>query len=168
MNEDVVAVWLIFGLMPIIGLIAMFVRRMRREDMDRFATRLRGGVQVPGGQPLPDGKTMIELEKLRLADRDKARQLFERLSLEKLELLKVSIQSGYKEEELARLDERLERIIGSERLQRLLDDSTAAAGPQTPVPASAAGPARQLNEVASTDLSAASTETPGARQSSLG
>ncbi|MCC7479605.1 hypothetical protein IT575_14275 [bacterium] len=166
MSEDVVAVWLIFGLMPIVGLIAMFVRRMRREDMDRFASRLRGGVQVPGGEPLPDGKTMIELEKLRLADRDKARQLFERLTMEKLDVVKTSIQSGYKEEELTRLDERLERIIGSERLQRLLDESTTPAQPGPAPQSRVPGPASA--ELSSADLGSSSGEAAAARQSTSG
>lgn len=132
--EDNIAAIGIFIVSPLIGLFWWMLSSRRKLEERRLSMQMGG--QLPQAA-VTDGKTLIELEKLRLADREKARALFERLSLEKLDVLKTSIQSGYKEEELARLDERLERIIGSTKLQQLLDESTASGAAQ-PVPATAA------------------------------
>lgn len=130
-QDILIALGLVGVLMPtVFGLMLLVRRVMKRQDAEIWAPRwLRRSGLLGMSQPQYDGKTLIELERLRLADRDKARALFERLSMEKLDVLKTSIQSGYKEDELARLDERLERIIGSERLQQLLAESTAPAAP---------------------------------------
>jgi hypothetical protein len=139
MSEDVIAVWLIFGFIPaVIGCI-YWVRHMRRDDIRRTVLPwLRQGSELPlNSRGAPDGKTLIELEKLRLQDRDKARAMYERLSLEKLEMLKAALHGGYKEEDLAKLDARLERIIGSDKLQSLLEvatESSPAAAPQKELP----------------------------------
>jgi hypothetical protein len=53
------------------------------------------------------------------SDRQKALQVYESLAKEKLEVLKTALAMGYTQEDLARLDARLERLIGREQLEQL-------------------------------------------------
>jgi hypothetical protein len=64
-------------------------------------------------------------QRLRLAERREARQMYERLALEKLEVLKAGITMGYSQQELRELDSRLERLIGEDKLKKMLDPDKA-------------------------------------------
>lgn len=57
-------------------------------------------------------------------ERIEARKLYERLALEKLDVIKTAVAMGYAQSDLGELDARLERLIGAEKLQQLLDPKT--------------------------------------------
>jgi hypothetical protein len=145
--EGTIAV-IILAAMPLIGAV-LLLARFRRHQQLRDWIRLWGSASEGArgvehqGTVAPDGKTLIELTKLRLADRDKARQMYERLTNQKLDILKTGVAMGYKQEDLSALDERLEKIIGSDKLASLLGD-----------------------ELPSSDLTAASAAADAARQRS--
>jgi hypothetical protein len=60
-------------------------------------------------------------ERMKQAERKEARQLFERIVMEKLDVIKTAVAMGHKEDELNDLDMRLERLIGADKLAGLLD-----------------------------------------------
>jgi hypothetical protein len=64
---------------------------------------------------------------LKLRAQGDSRKLYERLAREKLDVLRTAITMGYKEDQLAELDARLERLVGADKLEGLLADK-----PQTP------------------------------------
>jgi hypothetical protein len=49
----------------------------------------------------------------------KALEVYRSLGQEKLDILKTAVAMGYSHDEVARLDERLERLIGKEQLEQL-------------------------------------------------
>jgi hypothetical protein len=55
-------------------------------------------------------------------ERENARKSYERIALEKLEVIKTAITMGYTHQELDALDHRLEKLIGADRLKTLLND----------------------------------------------
>jgi|WetSurMetagenome_2_1015567.scaffolds.fasta_scaffold967944_1 hypothetical protein len=57
----------------------------------------------------------------KLRERSDARKMYERLALEKLDVIKTAVAMGYAQSDLKELDARLERLIGAEQLQQLLD-----------------------------------------------
>ena len=64
-------------------------------------------------------------QRMRAAERREARQMYERLALEKLEVLKAGITMGYSQQELRELDQRLEKLIGEDKLKKVLDPTKA-------------------------------------------
>ena len=69
-------------------------------------------------------------DSIRKTERAEARKLYERLALEKLDVIKTAVAMGYSREELADLDSRLERLIGAEQMKLLRDGKT----PKVPMP----------------------------------
>jgi hypothetical protein len=57
----------------------------------------------------------------------KALETYERLAKDKLEVIKTALAMGYKDDELAALDARLERLVGADKLSEILRGS----GPET-------------------------------------
>lgn len=53
-------------------------------------------------------------------ERREARQLYERLTLEKLDVIKTAVAVGMPKAELAELDMRLEALIGADQMKTLL------------------------------------------------
>lgn len=139
MSEDTLAILLCFGLMPALGAFGLWIRHRRWEMLRNFMRDSRAGGVEHAGLRAPDGKTLIELEKLRNADREKSRALFERLAQQKLEIVKSAITMGYREADLDALDARLEKVIGAQKLQALLGELPSAdlpaAAPPQPAPA---------------------------------
>lgn len=62
-------------------------------------------------------------QRMRVAERREARQAYQRIALEKLEVMKAGITMGYSQQELRDLDARLEKLIGEDQLKKLLDPS---------------------------------------------
>jgi hypothetical protein len=94
--------------------------------------------------------TQPYLARLKYAERERLRQMYERIVMEKLDVVKTALSMGYKQSDLADLDARLEQIIGAEAMQRVLDgkqaslpsQATGALLPANDNLASAAGPGR--------------------------
>jgi len=59
--------------------------------------------------------------KTRLADRQKAIDTYRLLVQEKLDTIKTALAVGFKSEDLKELDERLEKLIGTDEMRVLLD-----------------------------------------------
>ena len=76
------------------------------------------------GQKVSERQTKKEYDlfKLKKAERDSARQTYERIALEKLEVMKTALSMGMDKDGLAELDTRLEKLIGQSKLERLLDE----------------------------------------------
>jgi hypothetical protein len=66
--------------------------------------------------------------RIKAGERDRLRQMYERLALEKLDVIKTALTMGYKQDDLAELDSRLEAVIGSDAMARLLDGKNLAPG----------------------------------------
>ena len=60
------------------------------------------------------------------AERDRARATYERIAIEKLDVIKTAIAMGLSSDELRELDQRLERLIGSDQLRSLLNEDQPA------------------------------------------
>ncbi|GEM_PF-2475834 len=76
-----------------------------------------------------EAERTLAASRLKAEERAKARELYERLVREKLEVVKDAIAMGYSEADLDRLDARLEELIGREQLRQLLSDA-----PEAPIP----------------------------------
>jgi len=50
----------------------------------------------------------------------KALETYERLAREKLEVIKTALTMGYSDDDLKRLDERLEKLIGKDKLAQIM------------------------------------------------
>ena len=61
-------------------------------------------------------------------EREETRKLYERIVMEKLDVIKTAIAMGYSHNDLGELDSRLERLVGSEKLKSLLNSEK----PSTP------------------------------------
>ena len=70
--------------------------------------------------------TNVEAERIRARERAEAREMYERLVREKLDVLKTAITMGYGRNDLAALDERLEKLIGQQKLEQLLANDPRA------------------------------------------
>ncbi len=57
---------------------------------------------------------------LQRTERVKAREMYERIVREKLDVIKTAVAMGRDDDEIEMLDERLERLIGSREMGRLL------------------------------------------------
>ena len=64
----------------------------------------------------------LELEGLRLEERRAARETFEKLINEKLDVIKLAVSMGYEQQELKALDRRLEEIVGKDQLAAMLNE----------------------------------------------
>lgn len=58
---------------------------------------------------------------IRNKERAEARKLYERLAMEKLDVIKTAVAMGYSRDDLADLDRRLEQVIGAEQMKELRD-----------------------------------------------
>jgi len=60
-------------------------------------------------------------ERAKQLERREARQMYERLALEKLDVIKTAVAMGFSHNEIGHLDARLEQLIGKEQMAGLLD-----------------------------------------------
>ncbi|MBN2083460.1 hypothetical protein JW859_14790 [bacterium] len=58
--------------------------------------------------------------RMKQAERKEARQLYERIVMEKLDVMKTALAMGMNNDELAELDRRLERLVGASYIKSLL------------------------------------------------
>jgi hypothetical protein len=75
------------------------------------------------GQTDEASSALLEIEQMKQSERAEARKLYESLVREKMEVIKTALTMGYADLELKKLDERLERLVGPEKLTQLLDES---------------------------------------------
>ncbi len=80
------------------------------------AKAIFGGGQTPGSR-----RHERRMGNLSRAERDKALEVYRDLAREKLDVMKNAIAMGYSEGELDRLDKRLEKLIGREKLEEIID-----------------------------------------------
>ena len=87
-----------------------------------IATAWAKRIMWGGGIPISGRKAkhvIIQQTQVGSPDRQKALAVYENLCREKLEVIKTALAMGYSQEDLARLDARLERLIGKEQLDKL-------------------------------------------------
>jgi hypothetical protein len=60
--------------------------------------------------------------RMKRAEREKARKMYQDIVMAKLDVMKTAITMGHSKSDLAELDERLERLVGADRMQHLLED----------------------------------------------
>jgi hypothetical protein len=66
--------------------------------------------------------------RIKAGERERLRRMYERLAMEKLDVIKTALTMGYKQDDLSELDARLEAVIGSDAMQRLLEGKTLPGG----------------------------------------
>lgn len=90
-------------------------------------------IAVTGGLLVAIISQLMQPVKIRARQhaQDEARKSYERLAMQKLDVIKTAVTMGYKKDEIAELDSRLEQVIGSDRLKALLNDKAAAPLPDT-------------------------------------
>ena len=66
--------------------------------------------------------------RIKAGERERLRRMYERLALEKLDVIKTAVTMGYKQADLTELDSRLESVIGSQAMQRLLEGKGLSGG----------------------------------------
>ncbi len=89
----------------------------------RFKRRYLLGIFKDAAQAKPDKD--VEIERIRAKDRAEARELYERVVCEKLDVIKTALAMGYNQQELKHLDQRLEQLVGTHKLQSLLEGQAA-------------------------------------------
>jgi hypothetical protein len=67
--------------------------------------------------------------RMKQAERREARKLFERIVMEKLDVMKTAVAMGFQQNDLQDLDARLERLVGTDKLQGLLSGKEVPATP---------------------------------------
>ena len=63
-------------------------------------------------------------ERHRRKERAAARRMYERVIHHKLEVIETALAMGFSHDQVKTLDQRLEQLIGAERMKSLLDDKT--------------------------------------------
>jgi hypothetical protein len=76
------------------------------------------GKAIRGGTPRTWHATSAS-NQVGSADRQKALQVYENLAKEKMDVMKTALAMGWNQDDLSRLDARLEKLIGKEQLQQL-------------------------------------------------
>jgi hypothetical protein len=88
-----------------------------------FFRGIRSVVQgVARQHPKTAFDSAAEIERIRAKDRADARALYERVTRDKLDVIKTALAMGASDTQLTELDARLERLIGSDKLHELLED----------------------------------------------
>jgi len=103
----------------IFGTINNFIRRKYGGEDKHSRRRARGR----NGQVGEASSALLEIEQMKQQERAEARKLYERLAQEKLEVIKTALSMGYADLELKKLDERLERLVGPDKLTQLLEEN---------------------------------------------
>lgn len=101
----------ILALVPIAALVGFaswaIIRRAMRAEISK-------------SPPIqPDSAT--EVARIAAQDRADARALYERITRDKLDVIKTALAMGYDRQDLKELDERLEELIGSDKLHALIE-----------------------------------------------
>lgn len=96
--------------------IALFfgaLNNLIRRRYDALAKRNEG---------MNESRALVEIEKMRQKERAESRKLYELLVKEKLDVINTAVAMGHTHDELAQLDQRLEKLVGPDKLTHLLDD----------------------------------------------
>jgi len=115
---------------PFEFVIALVLMIMVYSTINAFIKRRYGGGDKPRvrhargqrGQVDDASSALLEIERMKQQERAESRKLFERLAQEKLEVIKTALTMGYGDLELKKLDERLERLVGPDKLTQLLQE----------------------------------------------
>lgn len=113
----VMDLWPILLMVPVAAVVGIIARNVRKST-------LRSVLREHHAET---GSPAAEIERIRAADRAEARALYERVTRDKLEVIKTALAMGYTRQDLQDLDARLEELIGSDKLHNLLegDEHTA-------------------------------------------
>jgi hypothetical protein len=67
--------------------------------------------------------------RMKQAERKEARKLYERIVMEKLDVMKTAVAMGFEQNDLKDLDQRLEQLVGADKLESLVSGKDAPAVP---------------------------------------
>ena len=113
------ALLMILALVPVAALVGigafMAIRKAMRAELTN--------------KPASAGSSAAEVARIAAQDRADARALYERITRDKLDVIKTALAMGYDRQELKELDERLEELIGSDKLHALLAAQDTAVPP---------------------------------------
>ena len=65
--------------------------------------------------------------RLKAKEREVARKMYERIVMEKLDVMKTAVAMGFQDTELSALDKRLEQLVGADKLASLLAEKQPGA-----------------------------------------
>jgi hypothetical protein len=99
----------------LIILVSAFARRFIRHGGTPSYHTVQ--VQAPA-KPAPRQLTPAQI---------KALETYERLAKDKMDVIKTALAMGYHEDDLARLDARLEKLIGKDKLQDIVGNPAGSA-----------------------------------------
>lgn len=95
-----------------------------------FFTGIRHAMKSVVRQTPPVAQdSAAEVERIRASDRADARALYERITRDKLDVIKTALAMGADQQQLKELDARLEELIGSDKLHALLEGRDTGAPP---------------------------------------
>ena len=75
-------------------------------------------------------RVVVQTPKLTRQERIRALEIYHSLAKDKLDVMKTALAMGYRDEDLKRLDERLERLIGREQLGHILNGNAPKPHPE--------------------------------------
>ena len=110
----------VLGTMAVLAVIVTFVAPL----VQKFSGGTRRGFRNRLASP---GDPATEIARIDAKDRADARALYERITNDKLEVIKTALAMGYNHNDLKDLDDRLEGLIGSEKLHNLLESDSPTA-----------------------------------------
>jgi hypothetical protein len=67
--------------------------------------------------------TMIYLRMAAARERREAREIYARIAQDRMEVIRAAIEAGFEDRELARLDRRLQSLIGQKEMYKLAGES---------------------------------------------
>lgn len=95
-----------------------------------FFTGIRHAMKSAIKQTPPVAQdSAAEIERIRAQDRADARALYERITRDKLDVIKTALAMGADQQQLKELDARLEQLVGSDKLHALLEGRDTGAPP---------------------------------------
>ncbi len=118
-NQSMDSDLLVVGFMVAIIILASAFARVITFKAGIQPHRKGQGQQAPVSDS--GAQHIVELEKLKIQERKEAREMVERLVQAKLDVINNAIAMGASDKELERLDARLEKLVGQDRLRSLLE-----------------------------------------------
>ena len=113
------AVLTILALIPVAALVGIasfaIIRKVMRAEIKK--------------SPLAAPNSAAAVARIAAQDRADARALYERITRDKLDVIKTALAMGYKQQDIKELDARLEELIGSDKLHALLDAQNTGVPP---------------------------------------
>lgn len=123
--------------------------------LDIFTNPATAWVIIPlliFGIPIVQAMMQPFTVKVKADEREKMRKMYERITMEKLDVIKTAVAMGYQHSDLRELDTRLEEVIGSDAMRALLEGKAARAAGSAPLVEVHVGKSKKTAKEARQDL----------------